>query len=395
MMMVNIHTLREFVFIDIILRLSCSIFLVLLNNCEDWDVNNICRWVKSLTRINIDYSENFRRQNITGSILLTDVDDETLEELGVSDILHRKLIVKAINKLKLMSPVPVGKATTTSTADLSSAQHESKNVYYKPFQGDFTPLIPTNKMTKTSTYGNLSLYLLTNQSHQDILPRIYNWLGRLPNGRKVDRIEYISDPARYRIFLGQLEFIENRQTQPTFQPNLSLEDSREERERVLQRLDYLCQQVSHNRKVRMVRMWHGCSNHTLPNLLSSGFAALGTFDQGWYGKAMYFTSSAKYAARYCGGSGGCLIMCYVLLLNPFPVVSTDAPLTASPQNFRFYGRGNYSNYQCHYIPVSRTEGSDTLDYRPPSTGIDDVVYDELAVFQESHILPQIVVHLKQ
>ncbi|CAF0977353.1 unnamed protein product [Didymodactylos carnosus] len=190
---------------------------------------------------------------------------------------------------------------------------------------------------------------------------------------------------------SQLQFIEDRQDQPDFQPNLSMEINQEERTYVLERLDLLCKQVSHNRRVRIVRMWHGCNRETLPYLLSNGFATLGKIDDGWYGRAMYFTSSAKYALRY----GNCLIMCYILLLNPFPVVTNDAPHGASPTTFRFYGRGNYKNYQCHYIPVAPTDRDPTTtDYRPPTNGIDGALYDELAVFQEINILPQVVVHFK-
>ncbi|CAF1237850.1 unnamed protein product [Rotaria sordida] len=196
------------------------------------------------------------------------------------------------------------------------------------------------------------------------------------------------------MFLGQMETNEARQTQPAFQPKLNDENSREERQRVLERLDKFCKQVTHNRRVRIVRMWHGCKKAILPNLLSNGFAALGTLDDGWYGKAMYFTSSAKYATRYCGETDGCLIMCYILLLNPFPVVAADVPLTVSPTSFRLYGKGNHKNYQYHYIPVSPVGGSDTWDYRPPTSGTDDAMYDELAVFQETNILPQIVIHFK-
>ncbi|CAF1463299.1 unnamed protein product [Adineta steineri] len=197
------------------------------------------------------------------------------------------------------------------------------------------------------------------------------------------------------MFLQQLESIENKQQQAVFQPQLNVENSREERQRVLNRLDTLCQQVSHNRSVRIIRMWHGCRQNILPNLLSDGFSTLGFLDDGWFGKAMYFTSSAKYATRYCGQTGGCLIMCYLLLLNPFPVTRTDAPPAVSPNRFRFYGKGNYKNYQCHYIPVSPVGGPNTQDYRPPSSGnVDDAEYDELAIFQEANILPQVVIHFQ-
>jgi hypothetical protein len=100
---------------------------------------------------------------------------------------------------------------------------------------------------------------------------------------------------------------------------------------------------------------------------------------------MYFTSSAEYATRYTS-SNGCLIMCYVVLLNPFPVITDDAPPGIPSRNFRFYGRGNYSSYQSHYIPVAPVSENTLWDLRPPSGVVQNAVYDELAVFQQSDIL---------
>lgn len=325
---------------------------------------------------------------VNGHILLTSVDDEVLRDIGVSTVLHRRLFLTAITELKRtyssFPPSPPG------------AAEEPKKAYYNDFTGDFTPLLSIEKTLPASNYINISSATLTNANHPSEFSRILGWLGHLPSRYKVEKIEYVFNPGRYRMFLGQLETVENRQMQPAFQPQLDSENSPEERQCVLDRLDALYHQVSHNRQARIVRMWHGCRKDILPQLLSDGFAALGTLDDGWYGKAMYFTSSAKYATRYCGGeSGGCLIMCYILLLNPFPVVSADAPPNISPASFRFYGKGNYRNYQCHYIPVSPVgAGTDTMDYRPPPTGTDDALYDELAVFQEVNILPQVVVHFK-
>jgi hypothetical protein len=108
---------------------------------------------------------------------------------------------------------------------------------------------------------------------------------------------------------------------------------------------------------------------------------------------MYFTSSAEYAAKYTNPTG-CLIMCYVVLLNPFPVITNDAPPGVSSKNFRFYGTGNYSNYQCHYVPVAPVSEDTSWNFRPPPNGIKDARFDEFAIFQQADILPQVIVHLK-
>ncbi|CAF4174038.1 unnamed protein product [Adineta steineri] len=206
-------------------------------------------------------------------------------------------------------------------------------------------------------------------------------------------MEIVENRDKFNHFRQQIEIVESRQDQSVFQPVFDEESNPEERQKVLKRLDGLCEQVTHNRKANIVRVWHGCNKKLLPQLLSEGFASLGQVDDGWFGKGMYFSSSAEYASRYCPqNEDACLLMCYVLVLNPFPVIYDDAPEDVKPHKFRFYGRGNHRAYQCHYIPVSGEKP--TMDFRPPLEGVDHADYDELVVFESANILPQIVVHLK-
>ena len=50
------------------------------------------------------------------------------------------------------------------------------------------------------------------------------------------------------------------------------------------------------------------------------------------------------------------------------------------------------HYMSHYLRVAPNEPMPTMDFRPPSDP-SKAEFDELVVFQESHILPQLVVHL--
>ncbi|CAF0856478.1 unnamed protein product [Adineta steineri] len=218
-------------------------------------------------------------------------------------------------------------------------------------------------------------------------------MGPRKGGFEIKMIEIVENRDKFNLFCQQIEIVESRQAQSAFQPQIDRETNPEERQKVLKRLDGLCQQVMHNRKVNIVRVWHGCNKQLLPQLLGEGFASLGQVDDGWFGKGMYFSSSAEYASRYCPqNEDACLLMCYVLVLNPFPVIYDDAPEDVKPHKFRFYGRGNHRAYQCHYIPVSGEKS--TMDFRPPLEGVDHADYDELVVFESANILPQIVVHLK-
>jgi hypothetical protein len=59
---------------------------------------------------------------------------------------------------------------------------------------------------------------------------------------------------------------------------------------------------------------------------------------GWFGKGIYFSTSPAYALRYCG-KPKVLLMCYVVLLNPFPLLQSDAPDNVDEKHFRFFAAG--------------------------------------------------------
>jgi hypothetical protein len=328
----------------------------------------------------VTYTDSFKRHNINGYRLITFVDRETLIELGVNSSHNRHVILDGIKQLQ-----------NICKSSLPSNITGVSNIYNE-FDGDF---VLSLRLSDTIYPNTLSCVLkpLEEKSHSKLYTQIVKWVGPLPPNVKIDRIELVHNADSYLMFLQQIKRTESRQAQPEFLPHLDKEKNLVERKRVLNRLQNLTQHVRHNRSAAIVRVWHGCHYTNIPKLLSGGFAVLGTLDNGWFGKGMYFTSSAEYAAKYTK-SNGCLIMCYVIVLNPFPVITDDAPPDVSSTNFRFYGSGNYSNYQCHYIPVANAGASTSLDFRPPPNGVQDATYDELAVFQQTEILPQVIVHLK-
>jgi len=263
--------------------------------------------------------------------------------------------------------------------------------YYSKFKGDFELPVPRTDLTEK---GN-QLFALTldpkTPVHAAFLSKVDTWLGSLPTYVHKGDVEIVSNPLRFRIFLGSLETVEKRQHQGAFQSTLDEEVSPEERKAVIARLEEKAKLTVHNRSVKILRVWHGTNGKVLPSILEDGFAAIATLDEGWFGKGIYFTTHARYALRYCRNPK-CLLLCYVLLLNPFPVVADDAKLDQQPSDFRFYAKGNYKNYQCHYVPVAPAEPEPTIDFRPPQSGSTNM-YDEVVIFQEAYILPQVVVHL--
>ncbi len=100
-------------------------------------------------------------------------------------------------------------------------------------------------------------------------------------------------------------------------------------------------QAKHNRGVEIVRAWHGTSYKIARSIMVNGFASLAILDEGWFGKGIYFTTHPEYldcaltlhfsllyyiyAMRYTSEKQDpCIILCYLILFNPYPVVFQDA-----------------------------------------------------------------------
>jgi hypothetical protein len=91
---------------------------------------------------------------------------------------------------------------------------------------------------------------------------------------------------------------------------------------VLNFVKELSSKFKHDHNVSIVGVWHGTTLDKAEVIVQTGFANLGTLDEGWFGKGIYFTSFPEYALKYCKQVDNiCLIFCYVIVANPFPIVS--------------------------------------------------------------------------
>lgn len=81
---------------------------------------------------------------------------------------------------------------------------------------------------------------------------------------------------------------------------------------------------------------------------------------------IYFSSNAGYSCRYGPQNNLCLILCYAVAHNPYPVIFDDAPSTSQ---LSFIGKANYKHYGSHYVPViPYGDEKSTKDFRPPPIG---------------------------
>eukprot|EP01114_Cavostelium_apophysatum_P019166 TRINITY_DN6095_c0_g1_i2.p1 TRINITY_DN6095_c0_g1~~TRINITY_DN6095_c0_g1_i2.p1 ORF type:complete len:616 (+),score=141.75 TRINITY_DN6095_c0_g1_i2:38-1885(+) len=146
----------------------------------------------------------------------------------------------------------------------------------------------------------------------------------------------------------------------------------------------------HNKTISppVIPMLQGLSNPDLCwDLCKYKFSELSTIEDGYYGKGMYFTSSAEYAVNlYSRLDNRVLLISFVTPGNP-------NPCTENPNIPResLIGRVIKQGYDSHYALV---DGSGLpLDVRNSKVGGKLSDYDELVIDDEQQVLPCYLVFL--
>jgi len=123
---------------------------------------------------------------------------------------------------------------------------------------------------------------------------------------------------------------------------------------------------------------HATSKSKADKIIASGFAALAILDDGFYGKGMYYSSSATYIIPYfINSSEPCILICYVLPGNPYPV--TEPPRASN----NLVGHNLLNGYQSHYV-VTRKDG---LPFTAEDYSEHLRRFNEIVVSQEAQALP--------
>jgi len=124
---------------------------------------------------------------------------------------------------------------------------------------------------------------------------------------------------------------------------------------------------------------HGTDMSIAWKIVDGGFATLSTLDDGFYGKGIYFSTSAKYILPYYGAKKTpAVLVCLLIPGNVYPVTEQPTP------NSKIKGYPLVSGYQSHYaitkkngLPFTR---EDFVDQKAKK-------YDEVVIVQESQVVP--------
>jgi len=176
-------------------------------------------------------------------------------------------------------------------------------------------------------------------------------------------------------------------TTTAFQPTWNkLKDKVQFRNKIVERLEMF--QINNEGNVRVIPIWHATQKNqeTINSICSTGFANLTLTDGGFFGKGIYGTPQAEYAARVYGQ--GVCILCFAFVGNVFPVMQEDmASLLGAP---------NYVNCDTHYAPVfPKNKNNPNEKIYIAINEKEKPVYDEFVIFNRPHIIPRYVVYYSE
>jgi WD40 repeat protein len=204
-------------------------------------------------------------------------------------------------------------------------------------------------------------------------------------GYIIGKIQIINNPALTRQFEGKVMVLHERANSPAFNAKWDQENDLPVRQLVNQALGQITiQNKSTYHNVQFYPAFHGTKSTLIDSILKTGFANLATTDNGFFGKGLYNTQYAEYAHRVY--SDGTLLFNWVAFYSAYPVTLSDMP--------KLQGSANYSNYDAHYVlvaPKDPQNPNEVIYY--PITQFQNPTYDELVVFDSSHILPRYLITL--
>jgi len=123
-------------------------------------------------------------------------------------------------------------------------------------------------------------------------------------------------------------------------------------------------------------MVHSTEEKIAWSIAASGFAALAALDAGFYGKGIYFSSSALYTIPYFATKKEpTILICLTAPGNPFPVIEHPK------EDNNLFGKLIKPGYQSHYVLTSKSGNPWTEKNGPKNR------YDELVLDLEAQVVP--------
>lgn len=221
-------------------------------------------------------------------------------------------------------------------------------------------------------------------------------------GYDIQSVEIVYNPHTELAFESHLHKLQKREGNPAFVSKWEKESSTVEeknwREAVVKQWHSLAYKDESHPDVKILPLWHGTNPAILGSIFETGYANLATTDSGFFGKGLYFSHEAEYAYRVYShgkgkksgelGEGGILLLNWVACYSAYPVIHGDMS--------KLTEKGNYQNYDAHFIPVipGSSSNPNEMNYYPCKRPDQLPVYHEMVVFESAASLPRYLITLQ-
>lgn len=208
------------------------------------------------------------------------------------------------------------------------------------------------------------------------------------SGYELSAVQVIYNPRFNRAFSLELDRLQEKHDQPAFAPQWHAMAGRDQRTQVIAHWEALTQPYTddHYPAVKLLPVWHGTRPEYLDGIFRVGYSNLSYTDDGFFGRGLYSAYEAEYAYRVYGQ--GALMVNWVASFSVLPVIEGDMALLR--------GKGNYGNYDAHFVPVVPHNAKDPQETVYVPCGANQKArYHEMVVFQTSACLPRYLVQLQK
>uniref|UniRef100_A0A6B2KZ36 Poly [ADP-ribose] polymerase n=1 Tax=Arcella intermedia TaxID=1963864 RepID=A0A6B2KZ36_9EUKA len=211
---------------------------------------------------------------------------------------------------------------------------------------------------------------------------------KMLQGEAIDikSIKAVYNPALVKAFCSYRSEIRSKREKSPEQYNKTdwkKADQAELREYIMTEYDALISKYSWNKDNELapiIPVIHGTTKKLALLISQNGFAT-SHVEHGFYGKGIYFTSSALYASpNYGSRSSPAIMICWLIPGNPYPV--TEHP---KKPEISLLGRALLPGYQSHYV-LTNTSGLPIKSTKTKST-----VYDEIVVENNHQVVPAFII----
>jgi hypothetical protein len=206
-------------------------------------------------------------------------------------------------------------------------------------------------------------------------------------GYDIKSIKVIYSPILQQSFKTHIQKLQQRAGNSAFSPKWKDDNESKLRQQVYSLYDNFAKPypIESCPNVKAFPAWHGTSQQLIGSIMQAGYANLATTDSGYFGKGIYTTPHAEYAGRVYT-KDGTLIFNWVISFSAYPVIDGDKPKLA--------GKGNYGNYDAHFVPVvPESDNPKEVSFIPPKAG-SSYKYIEMVVFEAAACFPRYLVTLQ-